>query len=465
LRTGRGLWGMTLLARRCLSRTISLSIAFLTAPFAACNDGASPATPAAVRATEGDGQEAPIRNPLPKPVVATVVDETGMPLARVPVSWSLEGDGAIEAVDSETDSRGRVRARWILGETVGARTAAASVEGLEPARFSATAGPPDELPLGDLRLIAPPTYDGSGEVVHPDYVRSPSEVFRFPHHLAITPYPGGNSVYENPSLFVTARLSQPWQLEPETPNPLVLPTAGYFSDPDLVYVPEGKQLWLYYRQATSSNTIWLIRSADGVHWSDRLEVARRPSHEIISPTVVRRGPGDWWMWAVNGGQAGCGGSRTTVEVRRSTDGQQWSEPVPVALAQPELWPWHIEVQWIPSREEFWALYNAKQPGSCTTPALFLATSPDGVAWTVLSQPVLVKGRIPQFQDIVYRSTMIYEPASDAVTFWYSGARYDGARYMWSAAAERRPRKELFAPAPALRTRTFTPAPAPLEEWP
>jgi hypothetical protein len=148
------------------------------------------------------------------------------------------------------------------------------------------------------------------------------------------------------------------------------------------------------------------------------------------------------------------------------DGEHWSTPAPVQLVQPDLWPWHIEVQWIPSRGEFWALYNAKLAGSCTTPALFMATSPDGLRWTVLSQPVLVKGRIPEFQDIVYRSSLAYEPATDAVTFWYSGARYDGAGYVWSAAVERRPREALFAPEAALRTTMmFTPAPAPLEEWP
>jgi hypothetical protein len=447
-------------------RAITLSITFLSAPLAACGDGSGPPSPAAVEATEGGGQRAPIGTARPAPVVATVIDERGGPLARVPVTWHLEGDGTIDALNSVTDAEGRVRARWVLGETVGTRAVTAAVQGLEPARFTAIAEVPDELPFGEIGTLELPTYDGSGQVVHPDYVRSPSEVFGFPHHLAITPYPFGNSGYENPSLFVTARLAEHWLLAPETPNPLVQPKAGYLSDPDLVYVPETRELWLYYRQATTSNIIWLLRSTDGVHWSDPVEVARRPSHEIISPAVVQRGPGDWLMWSVNGGQAGCGGSSTSVELRRSADGEHWTDPAPVQLVQPGLWPWHIEVQWIPSRQEFWALYNVKTSGTCTTPAIFMATSRNGVTWTVLSQPVLVKGRIPQFEDIVYRSTMSYDPASDAVTFWYSGARYDGSRYVWSAAAERRRREELFAPGAALRTtRVFTPAPAPLEEWP
>lgn len=175
-----------------------------------------------------------------------------------------------------------------------------------------------------------------GRWFNPDFVRSPTGVFGFPHHLAITPYPSGNANYENPSIFVTTALVDRWLLEPGTPNPLVKPTSGYLSDPDLVYVPETRELWLYYRQATSSNIIWLIRSSDGLTWTAPTEVARRPSHEIISPAVVRRGPGDWWMWSVNGGPAGCGGRSTSVEVRRSMDGEHWSDRAPVQLVQPDL---------------------------------------------------------------------------------------------------------------------------------
>jgi hypothetical protein len=81
------------------------------------------------------------------------------------------------------------------------------------------------------------------------------------------------------------------------------------------------------------------------------------------------------------------------------------------------------------------------------------------------QPVLVRGRIPALQDIVYRTTFEYEPASDAITFWYSGARYNGAKYVWSAAVERRHRADLYAPSAGIRAASLPPAPAPLVDWP
>jgi hypothetical protein len=183
--------------------------------------------------------------------------------------------------------------------------------------------------------------------------------------------------------------------------------------------------------------------------------------------VVRRGPGEWFMWSVNSGPSGCSAAETTVELRRSADGLAWSAPATVALKQDGLWPWHIDVQWIPEKNEFWALYNVKLPGTCTTPAVYIATSPDGVTWQVISRPVITKGRIPELQDIVYRSSLAYDAEHDIITFWYSGARYQGGRYVWSAAVERRSRAEVFTGGFVLRDAVvqYTPAPAPLEDWP
>jgi hypothetical protein len=303
-------------------------------------------------------------------------------------------------------------------------------------------------------------------VVHPDYVRSPVGTFDRAHHLAITPYPFGNASYENPALYASVGRKDVWSVYPGAPNPLVRPAAGHLSDPDLVFVPESGELRLYYREASGSNIVLLTRSDDGRRWSDPVEVARRPNHEIVSPTVVRRGPGDWYMWAVNSGPSGCGASSATVELRRSSDGVRWSEPEPLDFPLPELWPWHIDVQWVPSRDEFWAVFNAKTATACTTPAIFIARSRDGMAWETIGRPVITKGRIPEFADIVYRSTFDYEPATDVVTLWYSGARYEPSGYVWRAAVERRRREELFVMAkPLLDESIYAPPPAPLEEWP
>jgi len=124
----------------------------------------------------------------------------------------------------------------------------------------------------------------------------------------------------------------------------------------------------------------------------------------------------------------------------------WTSPTTVTLAQPGYHPWHLEVQWIPSRQEYWALYNGKVAGSCTTDALFIATSADGVSWKTYASPILRRGAIPELADVVYRATFSYDPQRDVVSLWHSGARYTGRGYEWRAAFERRLRTDLFEDA-------------------
>jgi hypothetical protein len=443
------------------------AVMLLSAPLVGCGESSSPPTPAEIRAAEGVNQVAPAGRVLPEPIVAQVVDQRGAPVSGVRVDWSAEGDSRLFPANTVTDADGKVRARWVLGARAGPNRASVSSQGLEPATFTALAESVEDLPLGVVRAIHPPTYESSDQMVHPDYARSDGPGFGYPEHLALTPYPFGDAAFENPSVFVAQGRPDSWAVEPGVHNPIVRPSAGYLSDPDLVYNPDTRELWLYYRQATADNIILLTRSADGIAWSPEQEVLRRPSHEVVSPAIVRRGPGDWLMWSVNAGASGCGAEATTVELRRSKDGLAWSPPQTVVLEQDGLFPWHLDVQWIPSRGEFWAVYNSKLPETCTTPVVSIATSPDGVTWRQADKPVITKGRVPELEDIVYRTTLAYDPATEVITFWYSGARFDGGRYVWGAAVERRARAEVFAPAAGLRldAKVYAPAPAPLAEWP
>jgi hypothetical protein len=58
--------------------------------------------------------------------------------------------------------------------------------------------------------------------------------------------------------------------------------------------------------------------------------------------------------------------------------------------------------------------------------------------------VLARGATKELQDVVYRSTFAYDAVADAVTIWYSGARYDGVNYVWGSAVQRRLRADLFS---------------------
>ena len=305
--------------------------------------------------------------------------------------------------------------------------------------------PPVVLPPTNIHVVALATYDGSGEAVHPDVANTPAgwDGDGDKKQLFVTPYPNGDASKENPSLF-TRTSSLEWLVPNGVMNPIARPDIGYLSDPDQVFNPETNELWLYYRGVTTQNEIFLIRGSGPSRWSAPELVASAPNHSIVSPSVVRRGAGDWLMWAVNSGSGGCSGASTTVELRRSSDGIVWSAPVTADLPETGVFPWHIDVEWIPSKQEFWATYNVKIPGSCTTAALHFAKSADGLHWTPAAGSVLERSAIPEFTDIVYRASLEYDQVSDRITLWYSGAHYANSRYTWRIATEELSAADFFA---------------------
>ena len=408
----------------------------------ACSDQTGPVR-LSIAIAAGDGQRALAGTELPELIVVALHDASQRPLAGVNVTWSIAPGAAdvVVPVSAVTDGNGTASARWQLDASPGTHMLVVAADGGVAARANAFADPAPPSSITPLSLI---TYEGSGQAVHPDFVRLPATWSGDPYRLVATPYPGGNAAYENPSLFAGSTGTH-WFVPSGVHNPLELPSAGnYLSDPDMVFDPDAAELRIYYRRVTSQNEIWMIRSADGVRWSVPVLSVAAANHMIVSPSIVRRSSAEWLMWSVNAGTTGCGATSTTVELRRSTDGVRWSNPEVVALADPDGWPWHLDVAWIPSRNEYWAIYPVKQPGGCTTDRIRLATSADGVHWTSHPSPLLARGAAAVLKDIVYRSTFDVDAASGIVTVWYSGASYDHGGYSWHLAWERLSLDALFA---------------------
>lgn len=426
----------------------------------ACSADAPTATgvPVSLERVSGDGQTASPGASLERPLVARLVDADGRPVKRIQVRW-VASAGEITPQVSMTDAAGDAKATWKLGTAVGTQRAIAYADGLDSIEFIAYVDPnaePERIPLRPLALS---TFDGSDQAVHPDVAIPPFDGTDERPLLAITPYPMGNPNFENPSVFRGDRPTA-WSIPTGVTNPIVRPAGGYLSDPDVLWLSDAREFWLYYRHVDTDNEILVTRSSDGVRWSAGRSVLRAPNHDAVSPTVVRRSPTDWLMWTVNAGRVGCDASSTKVELRRSTDGLTWSPPSAVALSVGNVFAWHIDVQWVPALREYWALFNGKVSGSCTTDALYLATSADGVAWKTYPSPVLRRGAIPELEDIVYRATFAYDASRDLVSLWHSGARYTTRGYEWHAAFERRRRDDLFAAIGRTNAALTTLAPSP-----
>jgi hypothetical protein len=276
------------------------------------------------------------------------------------------------------------------------------------------------------------TYDRSDQVVHPSAVSFSSPWHGQQYWLALTPYPNSDSHVENPSIF-TSSTGDDWNTPAGVSNPVTTTSRGYLSDPDLVFDPSADELRLYYREVVETHyrherpkhqadNVFMTRSADGVHWSDPVALTSDRGRFVVSPAVARRSDGDWRMWSVDAGRAGCNARLTRLVMRESTNGVDWSEARNVSFTQPGYMPWHVDVQWVPQLDQYWALVAAYPRGStCTQTSLFLATSSDGVSWATYPSPVLARGVMPEFSTNVYRSTFAFAPDGESLTIWLTGA--------------------------------------------
>ena len=70
------------------------------------------------------------------------------------------------------------------------------------------------------RKLNIPTYDGSGQGVHPDVYYNANGWNGYRYWMAVTPYPGGNAAYENPSI-VVSNDNVNWIVPPGLSNPIV----------------------------------------------------------------------------------------------------------------------------------------------------------------------------------------------------------------------------------------------------
>jgi len=440
---------------------------------AACHPDATTTTPpsnvaAAVALVSGDQQQADPQDLLPSPIVFKVTTAAGTALPGVAVRFDVPiGGGTVASVTATSDSSGLVSALWTMGSLGGIQTLEAHVGTTLVATASATTCdpsecfPPEQLSstLSAATLLTLATYDSSGQAVHPDVVRGHGSATGF--WMVITPYPGGNSKYENPSLF-RSRDASAWTPPAGVTNPVALPDSdAYLSDPDMV-VNTDQRLWLYFRAVVAGrNVIRVMHSGNGVAWDAPTDVISVPSHELVSPAIVRAAPqAPWQMWSVNAGPQGCSTPTTTIERRTSANGLSWSAPSPVDLNQPGQTIWHIDVQWIASRHEYWALYNTYPIGtSCATNALYIATSADGVTWNTYPSPIAAAGMIPAFKHLIYRSTFMTNPKATNVALWISGAAYaQQTGYVWQTATVSLRVADLFAiassPAATMRAIPF-----------
>ncbi len=136
------------------TNTISVRVAKLK-PVAFIATGQ--AIPQSVTKVSGDEQQGAPGASLANPFVVSVLDQNGAAFPGAAVTFAVTaGEGTLSPTTTTTDADGRAASTLTLGSRPGANTAVATVAGLEPVTFTATAE-------------ATPDFDGDGETGFSDF--------------------------------------------------------------------------------------------------------------------------------------------------------------------------------------------------------------------------------------------------------------------------------------------------------
>lgn len=266
--------------------------------------------------------------------------------------------------------------------------------------------------------LVTPTYDGSGQVVHPDVVHVPGGWNGYEYWMAMTPYPNSNDNYENPSV-LASHDNLTWVVPPGVTNPLAPEPPGHNDDTDMLLV-DG-QMAIYYNETNSDGNTYLKRlaSTDGVSWGTAQTVITTPNY-IMSPTVIHDGT-QYIMWYVHS-PGGCTSSYQSFYRRTSADGIAWGPAEPVTLDHPGRVLWHLDVQMNGGLYSM-VFISYPQGSSCGNTRLHYAESADGLSWTANPLPLLERSASGWDSANIYRASFTQD--GTWLRIWYSAMSSGG----------------------------------------
>jgi hypothetical protein len=281
------------------------------------------------------------------------------------------------------------------GDNIDARLAwGIGVAHLDKASFART----DLIPHLDI-----PTYDGSGQAVHPDILVENDHRYL----LAFTPYPFTDARFENPSIAIGPDGVSFYEPSPGV-NPLVPPPPkDHNNDPDLRRDPLTGQYVVMYLQTERPERQQLVelRSSDLISWDRSVVIdydLATGAPFIVSPAVVGTALFDVRLGMPN-------------VIERMDAPWTPSTAHPINIDMHGITPWHIDV--FPLRLGH-AMLISGYTDDFEHQDLYIATSDDLETWTLRTTPLL-QHLDPALGDVatLYRSTGA-DLGSELVV-WYS----------------------------------------------
>lgn len=250
--------------------------------------------------------------------------------------------------------------------------------------------PLSELPVGKLFRLDIPTYDGSGQAVHPSLlIREDRPIVQddrtsagSPHFvLAFTPYTDTDDRVENPSIVVSG---DGLNFREEKPglNPLVTaPERDHNDDPDLFY-SNGKYGILYLEtMRPEKQSLILLESTDRIHWEKQVIHEERLDQGsgcfMLSPKYIEK-DGLSYLFYVN--RDATGGYRIEYVTGKDVYSLDFAHRKVVTVSGLGELPWHLEIIKDGGQDYCMLLTTARDAEKDSRYTLRIAHSQDLVNW-------------------------------------------------------------------------------------
>ena len=255
--------------------------------------------------------------------------------------------------------------------------------------------------------------------LHPDVIYFENGFGGYKYWLVMTPMP---EAYENPCILVSnngINFKEPVAgINPLVPKP---EGTGFNSDPDMVFV--NGTFYLYYREVLvieeepllRTETIFLIKSTDGINWSSPIQCHQEEAgaivHNFISPSVIYD-DGTFYMFAYSR----IDGTRY-IGKSTSADGETWT-PFEgkswTGLSGGGEYPWHLDCVLVDG--VIYCATSINETGS----GLYFGKSTDmGETWAFNTTPFMSPSH--GFEgDRFYRPSLRNIPGTNLYEMWCSG---------------------------------------------
>lgn len=250
------------------------------------------------------------------------------------------------------------------------------------------------------------TYDGSGDTIHPSVVYFDVAWNGYQYWMANTPLPGSQatpSAFENPSIWASND-GVTWVLPAGLVNPIVpKPATGFNADTELFYDSITNKLYCFWKDNSTTITIKVISSSDGVNWSNTKTALTRQADETeqVSPSVIKIGS-LFYMYYVYYTVTVAPAARGMRRVSCSTiDGVYGNrEEIVAPRTQYSAW-WHMDIEKINGS---YVLVSNSSPSS-NSGEIFTLSSIDGLNFKLDSAP-LIRGTLTFDGNGGYRPTFL-----------------------------------------------------------